>query len=707
VGMLRVKQAMAEGNAIDVQAATVQFYGTDAAAEAHLWLGDRALASGDFPHALGHYQHLLTSGLGLGGRQAQISARVRLAGALLGREVGQAVTESVDLGGTSFTPADFEALVADLRTNRTLPGSAGTAAVAGESSARGQGQAPAPARFEAKQWTRFAGSQGAGGNPPLRIGDWAGQQVSSLIVGDRMIVSNRLEVMAFDLAGGQQRWNRQVGGNAGKAQDWPGVAMTPVLAGEKLLVRWVAKNGPEVVALDAKRGDILWAGRTGGYVLCDPFVVQDQVHMLVASDLQNKILQVNFVTLDLRNGQMIAQRPVVQFRDVWNRQIPCQAVLVDDKVVATLGGTELCVNLLGHPQWLRRQSTIPMSLDYRWHEQGQDPPVVSRGLVFAAQPGVREVTCLDLETGRMRWQRAMPQLVRVSGMVDGRLIVRTTEGIEALAAADGKLLWQADVPNLLVAQLLPGAKADPAGAGRSILVACSELADAELQWRVRLSWLDPATGREIARRPLVDLVHKVPQFGPLVAHENRLWGFFRKSPDPTHEIFELTADGEIPRLSPSDAVTQLPAAWRRELTPQIRETASDLFPGWELIEGFEERQAGYRKEWQGGKDVLVATATPGRGVTFTRQVTIPAGSKARLALKVGHDSADKWSIDVRVGTTTLASQRIEGETTANGWKEWQVDLAPYAGKTVWLVVEQRGVEAARVNSYWKQLEITN
>ena len=40
---LRIGQAMAAGDAQSVEMATIQFAGTDAAAEAHQWLGDRAL----------------------------------------------------------------------------------------------------------------------------------------------------------------------------------------------------------------------------------------------------------------------------------------------------------------------------------------------------------------------------------------------------------------------------------------------------------------------------------------------------------------------------------------------------------------------------------------------------------------------------------------------------------------------------------------
>src|SRR5690606_1450564 len=56
VGLLRVRQAMAEANAEAIETATVQFYGTDAASEAHRWLGDRALAAGKFAQAVDQYR---------------------------------------------------------------------------------------------------------------------------------------------------------------------------------------------------------------------------------------------------------------------------------------------------------------------------------------------------------------------------------------------------------------------------------------------------------------------------------------------------------------------------------------------------------------------------------------------------------------------------------------------------------------------------
>ena len=48
IGMLQVRQAMNEGDSSAVAAAVARYRGTDAAATADIWLGDRAISTGDF-----------------------------------------------------------------------------------------------------------------------------------------------------------------------------------------------------------------------------------------------------------------------------------------------------------------------------------------------------------------------------------------------------------------------------------------------------------------------------------------------------------------------------------------------------------------------------------------------------------------------------------------------------------------------------------
>lgn len=100
-----------------------QFLGTAAAAAARQWLGDRALSAGRFQLALGHYR--AAAELASDQQRGSLSARVRLSGALLGLELEQPVTETIDLAGQQLSPLDFEQLVAEMRSRATAASVAG------------------------------------------------------------------------------------------------------------------------------------------------------------------------------------------------------------------------------------------------------------------------------------------------------------------------------------------------------------------------------------------------------------------------------------------------------------------------------------------------------------------------------------------------------------------------------------------------------
>ena len=75
-------------------------------------------------------------------------------------------------------------------------------------------------------------------------------------------------------------------------------------------------------------------------------------------------------------------------RDVWARQVPCEAVAVDDKIVAAIGGGVICCDLLGQVRWSRRQTWVPPAADQDRTEQHLALPLVDEGRVYVTQPGV-------------------------------------------------------------------------------------------------------------------------------------------------------------------------------------------------------------------------------------------------------------------------------------------------------------------------------
>jgi hypothetical protein len=116
VGQLRLRQATGSGNPAAVEAVAYQFPGTDVAAAAYRWLGDRELSTGRFVEASAWYRRSY-SGASPADRDSLI-ARVRLAGALRGRDVGQTPRLPVQFGSTQYSPAEFEQMIAQVRQAR-------------------------------------------------------------------------------------------------------------------------------------------------------------------------------------------------------------------------------------------------------------------------------------------------------------------------------------------------------------------------------------------------------------------------------------------------------------------------------------------------------------------------------------------------------------------------------------------------------------
>ena len=85
VGQIRVREAMTKADVEAVEAATIRFFGTEAAGEAFRWLGDRALAGGKFAQAAQAYQEALPLATGTLARDVQ--HRLRLAAGMLGHDV--------------------------------------------------------------------------------------------------------------------------------------------------------------------------------------------------------------------------------------------------------------------------------------------------------------------------------------------------------------------------------------------------------------------------------------------------------------------------------------------------------------------------------------------------------------------------------------------------------------------------------------------
>jgi outer membrane protein assembly factor BamB len=531
LGRLRLQQALADASPHLLQALAVQFFGTPSAAAAHQWLGDRALADGDFAQAAAEFELALHSAEP--DQKAPLAARLRLAGAMLGRDEGIPVTEPVVFNEARLTAEAFERLVAEMKSHAISVG--GAPLVATEATLQGGVKA---VKYDVQGRGALVGDVGQNpGNPISGDVDWVARQYAGTVSGKMLYLSNRFQVSAFSLVNGKQHWSVPLGKEQAPAHSWGLVAMRPVVVGDRLFVRRLAKNGPELVCFNDVNSKVRWTTHPSVSVASDPLLLQDRLYIFTLSQpLENGLVTLELSLINPLTGEVLSQQPVIQLKNLWDRQINCQATVVGARLVAIAGGTVLCCDFTGRPLWVRRQLWIPAAQAPAGNEQSARVPLVAGSRLFVTQPGVFAVECLDLDTGRRIWQQAIPDVRRLIGLAGERVIVETARGWRAYAAPTGKLLWQHDAEQILDATVCPTA---------GDLVVAQREPQPNDTWRPVLVWINSGTGRETARRPLEPLADKQPMLGPFVVAGDRLWTLFgRGLREPRREVYELvpTAD---------------------------------------------------------------------------------------------------------------------------------------------------------------------
>lgn len=536
---LRLRRAIGAGDPGAVEAVAMQFYGTEAAGEAHAWLGDRALAAGRFAQAIARYQAAMRSAPAE--EHDALGARMRLAAAMLGADEGPPVRAAVQFGASRLSAGEFEQLLGQLRAARQ---SAVTAAGLPAVPAPGAHPGPTPGRYQTRPWAAMDGQQvQRPGSLPDRGIDWAGRQTTVLVTPERMFVNNRVQQAAFELATGKLLWAQRRTPEP-KDQQWPLMPMQPVLAGNRLFVRRLGDDGPEIICLDAGDGRLLWTAKPGGHAASDPLWLGGDLVILAASYAGvGSELTLSLVGLTAESGQVRWDRPLVELRDYWRRQVPCRATVAGDRVVATAGGCVFSCDASGRLHWLRRQVWIPPAGDSYWNarpwfEQAHEAPLVCSGRVYATQPGVWHVECLDVDSGRLVWRQAVGGLTRVVGLAEGRLLLEAQDQVMALATDSGKPLWWRDVPHRLETQLV----------GRPDWLLCVQAEPAKEGGKppqLALVWLELDTGREKLRTLLNTPARPDPLVKPLASQSGRQWGFAASAQEAAkREILEWVRVGE-------------------------------------------------------------------------------------------------------------------------------------------------------------------
>ena len=137
----------------------------------------------------------------------------------------------------------------------------------------------------------------------------------------------------------------------------------------------------------------------------------------------------------------------------------------------------------------------------------------------------------------------------------------------------------------------------------------------------------------------------------------------------------------------------------------IAEAVAKFAPGWKVGECGSDMEPGLRGELGGRKNVLVThPMSTEKPCTLSREVPVPAG-KPKLVLGVGHHPRGDWVLAVKADGKELHKQLVAKSTAKGGWLAVEVDLSPFAGRSVKLELENRANGWSWEAAYWSRIAI--
>jgi outer membrane protein assembly factor BamB len=664
LGVIRVRHAIQSGDVRGVQAATLQFFGTEAAAEAHQWLGDRDLSGGRFPSAEEHF--LLGLAHCLPGQREQLESRLRLALALNGKplpDTATVPTKPIQFSGAEVSATELDSLIK---------------AMAARPSAMRRFQLPPPVpvpalpprAYRAETRGAFDGQPGLNpGRYEFRFGDPFGKQLAAVADSQRIYVSNRLQVNAYALPGGQQQWAQALGSDQGEAHALPFTPMPPLVAGDRLFVRRLGKGGTELACLNAENGQVVWAQRPNLHVLSDPVFWNGSLFALTLAKIDEDLVQVEGTRFDFETGAATSSQPLFRLRDSNERSDAVQLTISGRLAVCTLAGISACFDGSGEIHWLRRHLWLPKTVDDLSEDFRVTAPAILGDHVVVAVPGVRDVICMDLETGRQIWNRPQPDLRGIIGVHGSKVLLDTTRGLAALSLADGRLAWTRSLDTRLEAF----------HADDRMIVAAQRVTVAPNKTRPYLLWLDLESGQEVAQSQLDGFERPESQLGPFIFAGGKWWSLTGNGWKETRrELCELTAMSDRTPGSLMDTND----AWLPEIPLPQRADMALVLPGWRPVAFYGPRFELTTGDVRGETFVVSAKVEPAHEVRLLQVVEIPAGRKTTLRLRFGNSQDRQWALTVRAANQPLLEQLVEDAGSNNGWREAIVDLTPFAGQRI-------------------------
>jgi outer membrane protein assembly factor BamB len=701
VARLRLRQAIDQRDEGAIEQIAWQFAGTDGASQAQEWLGDRALAAGQFALAWTHYRR--GSSIFSPGLSGVQSPKLRLAAALAGRHAGDPLTGTIELGAQRMPAAEFESLIAELTARQT---GEPRSRLVGVGPAGPENSLPPPSKMTVHRRTRLEGLVGNDPNREFtrdtarRQIDWVGRQLGIAVERHWMYACNRFQIAAYDLQAKQRVWQTpQPPGQIQFAQESTGIASRPLVANDRLYARLLFGAGGTLVCVDRANGQFVWTVATDSNesFISDPFWMPGEsfLQCFQAIRTEQQEVLIRLVGLDSRTGQIWRTQEVMRLRDSWHRRRCCEVTPLDDGLVAQFAGVVVRLDYAGNVLWLRKHTVLPPDEDPQWISQWFQPPLVHGRHVVVAQPGCQSLDCLDLDSGRRVWSHVLLDAERIVGLAGGLLLQQTKGGLMGLHLDDGRTVWEAEVPDLLDGIAV-------SQEGSVVALQRVPLDVNRSRFRPHLLWLDAQSGTALGMTALPELEDADPRLGPLVSTGKQLWTFWGKGQtDPTRDVIELEPAGAAEGLA-----ARLPeSVWERYVDERLLKTAGATFPQWRLLHAEYGDPGALLPEVHGEKDVVQFQFRNSGPIVLGREFTFPDRGSPQLRFRFGNETGHSWKVEVRFRGEPVWSELITPQTHSQPWKSLAVDLRKLAGQDGWLTVRAWMPQGGDAPSYWKSLEL--
>lgn len=181
------------------------------------------------------------------------------------------------------------------------------------------------------------------------------------------------------------------------------------------------------------------------------------------------------------------------------------------------------------------------------------------------------------------------------------------------------------------------------------------------------------------------------------------------------EALKLAVVGKMPklrefvarRIATKDVSKNTAPSQTMKQRPEWQTTMQKVAPGFKVL-NVGEGGVVHHKVFRNESAVQTHPLNRSTPSSLTREYSVPADKNAKLNMRVSHHPHGDWQLRVLVDGKVIADEIVGPKTVSQDeWLDVSVDLTPYAGKKIKLLIENRPNDWKNEWAYFQHVSITN